>query len=196
MSDQQSQQNQKAVQTTPPAAPAATLDATAIQQLVQVLLLDQQERAIERQEAKKEKEEKLKQWTRKNNQRILIAQAESERKFKSYELCTHRKGGKGLPGPKVDYAVSFHTFPDQSSYIRCLVCGFKWRNTDTESTIVRRGVSIDNPTGIGWKGAYQMIKDSSNTATSCEVQLNTSPVAVQAAKYIGDPEEDRLVVEL
>jgi hypothetical protein len=73
-----------------------------------------------------------------------------ELQAKSWERCKHLKGGK-VAGPGKDYAVWYHTFPDGSKSIQCLICGKPW-----------------NPQSPDWETALDMFKHSSNTATSCE----------------------------
>src|SRR5438874_407324 len=99
-------------------------DMAALSVLVQLLLAERQEQLLEKQERNKNLKERAKQESANTEQEL-------ERKRQSQSMCTHRKGGRGLKGPKIDYAVSFHTFVDASSYIRCLICGAKWKNTDT-----------------------------------------------------------------
>jgi hypothetical protein len=149
-----------------PDTPAA--DMQTLQLVLQLLL-------AERQDALAEKKAKAEAYAEKEKQRRLNAEYNQQEKQQAQSLCSHRKGGRGLKGPKVDYAVSFHTFVDASSYIRCLICGMKWKNTDTDEFLIRRGEKIHNHTGIGWAKAYKFLGESSNTATASEVQLNTRP---------------------
>jgi len=156
-----------------PAQPAS--DAATLQMLVQLLL-------AERQEALQEREERKRALKAKNEQRQLNAQYSVAEKNKIQAMCTHKKGGKGLKGSKIDYAVYFHTFTDQSSYIRCQICGMKWRNVDTPETLIRKGVKIPNHTGIGWREAYRMLSESTNTASSSEVQMTAQAVGTDVSK--------------
>jgi hypothetical protein len=149
------------------AAAVPSTDAATLQMLVQLLLAERQEAMLERQSRTERRIEQDKQH-KMNAEQLL------KDKKTSQSLCTHKKGGKGLKGPKVDYAVSFHTFVGSQSYIRCLVCGMKWKNTDTAEFLTRRGEKIPNHTGISWKEAYRMVTESSNTATSSEVMLTAS----------------------
>ena len=170
-------------QQTPPSGqpPAAvpSQDATTLQMLVQLLL-------AERQEAMTEKQEKLRAFQEREKQRRINAEHNLKDKFNSQRLCSHKKNQKGLRGPKVDYAVSFHTFSNAESYIRCLICGMKWKNQDTAEFLVRRGQKIENHTEIGWKDAYKMLGESTNTATSSEVQLNTRPIEYEKPDFAND----------
>jgi hypothetical protein len=175
-------------QVKPGAAPAASAipqqalsgDVQALTVLVQLLL-------AERQEALLEKQEKSRIRERYNAQIRANIEQDLRGKNESQKLCSHKKGGKGMRGPKVDYAVSFHTFVDASSYIRCLICGMKWKNQDTSEYLIRRGQKIPNHTGISWAEAYHMLSESSNTATASEVQLTTRPVQHTPENFEGNP---------
>lgn len=161
---------------TEPIKPAqdVTTDATTLQLLVQLLL-------AERQEALIEKQEKQRALAARNDQRRINAEYTVAEKNKIQSICTHKKGGKGLRSPKTDYAVYFHTFTDASSYIRCQICGMKWRNQDTKEHVFRGGNKLDNHTGIGWKEAFEMVSNSTNTASASEVTLSTKPIQTNVA---------------
>lgn len=167
---------------TPGTSPAAVPsdDSKTLQLLVQLLLAERQEAMLDRQE--KSRARAVRDEQRKANSEYNI-----QEKRQSQAICSHKKGGKGLKGPKVDYAVSFHTFVNSESYIRCLICGMKWKNTDTDDFIIRRGEKIENHTGIGWKKAYSMVTESSNTATSSEVKLVASPEAAPKPDFKVNP---------
>src|SRR5260370_33956678 len=107
-------------------------DSKTLQLLVQLLLAERQEQMIERQEKSKARAAREEQ-RRANSDFNVKEQREKQ------AICTHRKGGRGLKGPKVDYAVSFHTFVNGESYIRCLICGMKWKDTDSADDLVRSG---------------------------------------------------------
>ena len=151
----------------PPAQPAT--DTATLQMLIQLLL-------AERQDALLEKQEKARTSKLRDDQRRINAEYSIAEKIKIQTMCTHKKGGRGLKSPKTDYAVYFHTFTDASSYIRCQICGMKWRNRDTDEVLFRRGKQEKNHTGIGWKKAWAMIQESTNTASASEVQINTQPI--------------------
>ena len=155
-------------------APEAASDAATLQMLVQLLL-------AERQDALAEKQERARSLAARNEQRRINAEYSVAEKNKIQAMCTHKKGGRGLKSPKTDYAVYFHTFTDATSYIRCQICGMKWRNQDTTEHLVRRGHKIENHTGIGWKQAYAMVAESTNTASASEVQLSTQPIQASVA---------------
>jgi hypothetical protein len=164
-----------------PKSSAVSEEQAILRTLVQLMV-------EERQEALNERKAKLESFREKERQRQINAEYQRKENERKQELCTHKKGGKGLKGPKVDYALGFHTFSDASSYIRCLICGAKWKNQDTDEYLVRRGERIPNPTGIGWKRAYAMLGESSNTPTSSEVQLKTSiPVAPAQEDFKANP---------
>ena len=153
---------------------------TSIQDLVKLMLAERQENLEARQARAQAVLEREKQ-------RRINAEYQLKEKREAQSICTHKKGGKGLKGPKVDYAVSYHTFVDASSYIRCLICGMKWKNTDTAEFLVRRGEQIPNHTGISWREAYRMVEESSNTATSSEVRLTTRPIAHEPENFKSNP---------
>ncbi len=155
-------------------APEVASDATTLQLLVQLLLAERQESLLERQE-------KARALGARNDQRRKNADYVVAEKNKIQAMCTHKKGGRGLKSPKTDYAVYFHTFTDASSYIRCQICGMKWRNQDTTQFIFRSGNKMDNHTGIGWKEAYEMVSNSTNTASASEVKLSTQPIQTNVA---------------
>lgn len=155
-------------------APDVATDATTLQLLVQLLL-------AERQDALVEKQEKQRALAARNDQRRINAEYTVAEKNKIQSICTHKKGGKGLRSPKTDYAVYFHTFTDASSYIRCQICGMKWRNQDTKEHVFRGGNKLDNHTGIGWKEAFEMVSNSTNTASASEVTLSTKPIQTNVA---------------
>ena len=92
-----------------------------------------------------------------------------------------------VKSPTVDYAVYFHTFLDAKSYIRCQICGMKWRKDDTAETLIRYGKPVPNHTGIGWKEAVQMAKKSTNTPSASEVRVVATPLA---PNEIGDTSRD------
>ena len=160
----------------PPAAPASS-DAATLQMLVQLLL-------AERQEALEEKQERQRANKARDEQRRINAEYSIAEKNKIQAICTHKKGGKGLKSPKTDYAVYAHTFTHNVAYIRCQICGAKWRNVDTTEFLVRRGQKIPNHTNIGWDEALAMLSESTNTPSSSEIQMATQPVAT----VVGDLE--------
>jgi hypothetical protein len=149
---------------TVPAMPAV-FDPQAMMNLIQLLLMQQQEVLMEKQEKARA------QKARDDARRVAAEYNEADVK-KSQELCTHKKGGKrGPKSTKLDYAVYFHTFVDNSSYIRCQICGMKWKEKDTDEYLVRRGEKIKNHTGIGWKKAFEMLGQSTNSPSSSEVMV-------------------------
>jgi hypothetical protein len=166
--------------TVAPAVPSLLGDAQALNLLLQLLL-------AERQDAMLEKQAKLEAFKERERQRRQNAEQTILRKQNAQQYCTHKKGGTGLKGPKIDYALSFHTFVDHSSYIRCLICGAKWKAGDTSEYLIRRGEKVPNHTKIGWERAFQMLGESSNTATSSEVKLIVTPVVPTAIDFQKDP---------
>lgn len=152
-----------------PAVPAAQpINQEVLLSLVQLLL-------AERQDAILEKQEKLRARQARDEQRRINAEYNEAEVKEKQRICTHKKGGtRGPKSTKLDYAVYFHTFTDGSSYIRCLICGAKWKSTDTKEYLVRRGQKVPNHTGIGWAEAHQMLGQSTNSPSSSEVQFNAS----------------------
>jgi hypothetical protein len=167
-------EDKKKEQISVPNTETSVNDTTLLANLVQLLLAERKEALEERKE--RERARQARDAQRKINSEYAIAE-----KLNIQKLCTHKKGGRGLKSPKVDYAVYFHTFTDASSYIRCQICGMKWRNVDTPEYLIRGGKKIPNHTGIGWKEAYQMVAESTNTASSSEVQLSAKPIEVDVA---------------
>lgn len=87
--------------------------------------------------------------------------------------CRHLKGATSTAkNPTIDYAVYQHTFVSADTYIRCQICGMRWRPQDTVEYLVRGGRKIANHTKIGWREAYNMTRQSTNTATSSEVPFS------------------------
>lgn len=149
--------------------PAQATDAATLQMLVQLLLAERQDALQEREERKRVN--KVRDDQRRKNADYVVAD-----KINSQSLCTHKKGGKGLKSPKVDYAVYAHTFTNNVAYIRCQICGMKWRNVDTKEFLVRGGRKIENHTGKGWREALDMLGESTNTPSSSEIQMATQPI--------------------
>ena len=143
--------------------------------LVQLLL-------SERQQALEEKQEKQRSYKARDEQRKITAKYAEEEKLAIQTMCTHRKGGFGIQSPKIDYAVYFHTFTDATCYIRCQICGSKWRQNDTPEFLYRRGQKIPNHTKVGWKEAYKMLQESTNTASASEVKMSVKPIVVDIAQ--------------
>jgi len=152
-----------------PAAPPVSSDSATLQMLVQLLL-------AERQAALEERQEKQRANQVRDEQRRINAEYNVAEKNKAQAICTHKKGGKGIKGPRIDFAVYAHTFTDNVAYIRCQICGAKWRNQDTKEYLVRKGKKIENHTGIGWREALDMLSQSTNTPSSSEVKMAAQPI--------------------
>ena len=85
-------------------------------------------------------------------------------------VCKHLKGGKHRRKSSTkDYAVYMHTFISGETYIKCQLCGMKWRPTDTVERVVRNGMVYKNHTGKGWREALMLMEDSTNTASRSEI---------------------------
>jgi hypothetical protein len=167
-------ENQKQPEQTVPVSVQPVSDDATLANLVQLLL-------AERQDALLDKKERQRAQQARDSQRKINAEYSVAEKKSIQAMCTHKKGGRGTKSPKVDYAVYFHTFTDATSYIRCQICGAKWRNQDTPEFLFRKGEKVPNHTGIGWKEAYQMVAESTNTASSSEVKLRAKPISVNVA---------------
>lgn len=139
-----------------------SLDNNLLGQLVQLMVLEQQERL--KVAANANKRESARQAQRDRNakdqdSKLLLKQAK----------CKHLKGGR--KGPKTqnkDYAVYQHRFISFIQYIRCAICGMKWFIEDTKEYLVRKGHKISNHTKIGWREAVDMMEGSTNTMSASE----------------------------
>ena len=164
-----------------PAAVPAAMNQDVLLSLVQLLL-------AERQDAILEKQEKLRAREAREQQRRLNAEYNEAEVKEKQRVCTHKKGGtRGPKSTKLDYAVYFHTCTDGSSYIRCLICGAKWKSTDTREYLIRRGEKVENHTGIGWVEAHQMLAQSTNSPSASEVNFNTSPIVNRPVDFKTNP---------
>jgi len=161
-------------QGTTPAPVETSSDAATLQLLVQLLL-------AERQQALEERQDRQRAEKARNEQRKINAEHAIAEKNKSQAMCSHKKGGTGVKSPKVDYAVYAHTFTDNVAYIRCQICGAKWRRLDTAEFLFRKGEKIPNHTRIGWAEALKMLAESTNTPSSSEVQMAAQPIGATVA---------------
>lgn len=153
-----------------PALPVQSNEAL-LMKMVELLLAQQTEQAEEKQERKRA-------LAARDEQRRTNAAYAQKQKEQIQAMCTHKKGGK-LQSPRTDFALYHHTFTDQTTYIRCQICGMKWRKVDTEEFLIRKGQKVPNHTGIGWKEALRMLGQTTNTPSSSEVQVNTIPIATE-----------------
>lgn len=146
-------------------APVATAipqnDISLLMTMVQLLLEEKAEMLAEKKQLKTRNEAKDQAYRK-------LAEYNVEEEIKKQKICTHLKGGKGPKNAKVDYAVYHHTFPDSTTYIRCQICGMKWKKGDTIEKIRRFGKDVENHTGIGWREAVKMLTESTNTPTMSE----------------------------
>jgi hypothetical protein len=168
------QQTVTAAPSVPTASTTAVpqLDPNALMALVQLLLAQQQD-------AMQDKAEKARAREARDKQHRLNSQHNEKDEKQKQAMCTHRKGGK--TGPKsnlIDYAVYMHRFVDESIYIRCLICGMKWKPNDTQEYLVRRGQKVANHTGLSWKDASLFLQNSTNKNSASEVlrDSNQGPV--------------------
>jgi hypothetical protein len=165
-----------------PATPAATpkpevnfgdISETLAKMLT--LLISREETALEKEAAEKanrKKRAEANEATEKQNfWNVMTAQVR----------CSHLKGNfKTAPrlvsDTKIDYNVSYHTFIDGKSQVRCMSCGMKWKDQDTKEYLVRNGKKVPNHTKIGWSeggptgnGAIGMVRVSTNKGSSSEI---------------------------
>ena len=141
-------------------------DTSAIGQLLQLLLL-KEGRELAKMNADAAAEAQRNERRAKNNKdkdsKVLLRQAK----------CRHLKGATSTAkNPTIDYAVAQHTFVNADTYIRCQICGCRWRPDDTAEYLVRGGRKIANHTKIGWEEAKKMQAQSTNTATMSEVPFS------------------------
>lgn len=138
------------------------LDNNLLGQLVQLMVLEQQERLKTTRDIQKREAARSAQRDRNakdQDSKLLLKQAK----------CKHLKGGKR--GPKTqnkDYAVYQHRFINFIQYIRCAICGMKWYMEDTVEYLVRKGHKISNHTKIGWREACGLMEGSTNTMSTSE----------------------------
>jgi len=153
----------KAVAPAPVAAAPAAVVSDPVQQLLTLLFakearelakIEHEENAFKQREAKRALNNKD------QDSKILLRQAR----------CRHLKGATSTAkNPTIDYAVYQHTFISADTYIRCQICGVRWRPQDTVEYFVRGGRKIANHTKIGWREAYNMTRQSTNTPSTSEV---------------------------
>lgn len=143
-------------------------DQSALNDLVRLLLLK------EGREARKEQLDLDRQVAR-QAQRDRNAREIDSKVLLKQARCRHLKGGKSRSKvQKIDYAVYDFTFSDADRYVRCQVCGMKWRKNDTKEFLSRTDKNgkvrkIANHTKIGWHEALEMADQSSNSAGSSEI---------------------------
>jgi hypothetical protein len=112
---------------------------------------------------------------REHDSRLLLRQAR----------CRHLKGATSTAkNPTIDYAVYQHTFINADTYIRCQICGARWRPEDTVEFLVRNGRKISNHTKIGWREASNMLQQSTNTKTMSEIPFASLYKAQAEGKYV------------
>jgi hypothetical protein len=153
-----------------PLAGVTALNTDTLGALVQLLMM-QQARI-----AKKEQEEEDRQAAR-TRQREKNAAQDDSKIISKQARCKHLKGGRNRVKnqTKIDYAVYQHVFVDSSTYIRCRVCGMKWRPKDTVEYLVRGGQKISNHTHIGWREAFLLTDQSSDSISKSETIVYAMP---------------------
>ena len=122
------------------------LDNNLLGQLVQLMVLEQQERLSVAKNLKVREDARTAQRNRNakdQDSKLLLKQAK----------CKHLKGGKR--GPKTqnkDYAVYQHRFISFLQYIRCAICGMKWFQEDTIEYLFAKAIrSRTTPKSAGAK---------------------------------------------
>lgn len=169
--------------------PAITLPQNDVQLLLSMVQLLIEEKAT----AAAEKQAKLIiEQARDSSNRKINEYNEREARLKQ-KMCTHQKNLKSkhhvTPAAiKIDYAVSYHVYPDAEAAIRCLICGATWHKGDTTERWMKQGVLVRNWTKLGWIEALKMVKESSNTPTQSEF-----PVIHQA--YVPLPTSNEITDE-
>jgi hypothetical protein len=131
--------------------------------------LEQENAALEQRNKKRAENNK------EHDSKILLRQAR----------CRHLKGATSTAkNPTIDYAVGQHTFVNADTYIRCFICGARWRPQDTVEFLVRNGRNISNHTKIGWREAVNMAQQSTNTRTMSEIPFASLYKAQAEGKYV------------
>jgi hypothetical protein len=159
-------------------APNASTDP--VNQLLQLLFLREARELATLQKAENDKIQRDKKRALNNkdaDSKVLLRQAR----------CRHLKGATSTAkNPTVDYALSEHTFINADIYIRCLICGMRWKPADTIDFLVRNGKRISNHTKIGWREARNMMGQSTNTRTSTEIPFDSLFKAQAEGKYVAN----------
>lgn len=156
--------------------------SSAVEQLL-TLLLAKEGRELAKMEAEqaafKQREAKRALNNKDADSKILLRQAR----------CRHLKGATSTAkNPTIDYAVYQHTFISADTYIRCQICGMRWRPQDTVEYLVRGGRKIANHTKIGWREAFNMTRQSTNTATTSEIPFSAMYQAQKEGRLSINPD--------
>jgi hypothetical protein len=150
--------------------PAAPVDAESLQNLVQALLASSAIAMKREERLAKAEELELQRAANKKAQYEKNRSNETKIDLVKQSVCKHLKGGKNRrKSATKDYAVFMHTFISGETYIKCQLCGMKWRPTDTNERVVRNGMVYKNHTGKGWREALLMMEDSTNTPSRSEI---------------------------
>lgn len=149
-----------------------------VNQLLQLLFLREARELATLQKAENDKIQRDKKRAannKENDSKILLRQAR----------CRHLKGATSTAkNPTIDYAVAQHTFINADTYIRCQICGVRWKPEDTAEFLVRNGRKISNHTKIGWREACNMTAQSTNTSTMSEIPFASLYKAQAEGKYV------------
>jgi hypothetical protein len=156
----------------PPAAPATS--SPALEKYLEVVMGREAREAAEQQE--KFRVIAAKQINRDRNS----AHNEHEVREKQ-RRCRHVKGGRLQKAGVHDPNLALHTFTDGTKRIRCQGCGMQWKMKDTKEFLYRDGKKYRNHVGLGYREAWQLLQDSTNTETKSEIVMNVDPSAHVAA---------------
>lgn len=155
-----------------------SLDNNLLGQLVQLMVLEQQERLTAAKHVQQREAARTAQRDRNakdQDSKLLLKQAK----------CKHLKGGKR--GPKTqnkDFAVYQHRFINFLQYIRCCICGMRWYPDDTVEYLLRKGKKISNHTKKGWREAIEMMDGSTNTMSASEALPSAINGANASQSYV------------
>lgn len=151
-------------------AAAAPVDLNNLQALVQALLASSQIAMQREARLAKAEEAEMARVANKKAQYEKNRANETKIDLVKQSVCKHLKGGKNRrKSATKDYAVFMHTFISGETYIKCQLCGMKWRPTDTTERVVRNGMVYKNHTKKGWREALLMMEDSTNTPSRSEI---------------------------
>jgi hypothetical protein len=146
--------------------------ADQLTQLLQVMLMREQRLSQQEEELQKRINARKEQYKRNS-------ESDTTNVIDTQRACLHLKGGRSrMAKQNKDYAFSLHTFIDNTSRIKCLICGMKWFPYDTREWLVRNGRAIRNHTGLGWADVLNLFGTSTtNTPTAAEIPISFAPIA-------------------
>jgi hypothetical protein len=159
---------------------------TSEQLMMEILVKDAAERAVEA-------EERRENIRRKAAARQSASSEQESARFNRQAKCAHLKGGahRSYKAAK-DYAVYRHKFIDGSERIKCFLCSMEVRNgsvsrgipADTRDFIYREHSGVikkfPNPTRLSWDDALELANQSSNKFSSSEIPTAQTQPAAEA----------------